>query len=270
MAKLKGIFKFTGSLDGYTVYKLNGEYIIRKKGVVAKERILRDDEFKGQRETMSEFGGAATMGKAIRTGWAVARETFGAKRMAPVLQGIIKSKIAPQGEGPKGQRQLSIRNNPGVLLNFPFNPRYLFHLCCNLPVNLATHPERNAATLTIPRAKSDEPARALVKAPSGATHYRIWLLINTISDYHYHPEKQSYVPVCPTENEKYALARTDFLPVDSPLTEDLVLTATLNDLSQVSPDVSVIACIGIEYSQKTHQTYNNLVQQTSMKVAAIF
>jgi len=66
MAKLKGILKIEGTLDNLTFYKTKDGNLVKTKGGVSKERILRDPAFVRTRENGSEFGRSATSGKLLR------------------------------------------------------------------------------------------------------------------------------------------------------------------------------------------------------------
>lgn len=67
MAKLKSLLKIEGTLDGMTFYKgPNGNYFVKTKSAVSKDRIKNDPAFVRTRENGKEFGHIATSGKLFR------------------------------------------------------------------------------------------------------------------------------------------------------------------------------------------------------------
>lgn len=66
MAKLGGILKIEGTLDGMTFYKTKDGHLVRTKGGVSKERIQNDPAFERTRENGREFGTSAASGKLLR------------------------------------------------------------------------------------------------------------------------------------------------------------------------------------------------------------
>ncbi|MEO8235546.1 MAG: hypothetical protein ABI549_09050 [Flavobacterium sp.] len=77
MAKTSGIIKIEGTIEDLTFYKKDGQNFVRKKGGIAKERILNDPNFIRTRENGSEFSHSASSGKILRT--AVGSLVFKAK-----------------------------------------------------------------------------------------------------------------------------------------------------------------------------------------------
>lgn len=67
MAKLKSLIKIEGTLDGMTFYrKADGQYYVKTKGGVQKDRILNDPAFERTRENNQEFTEVSQSGKQFR------------------------------------------------------------------------------------------------------------------------------------------------------------------------------------------------------------
>ena len=66
MPKQKGIIKIAGTLDDITFFKRKDVFLVRTKGGVTKDRIMKDPAFKRTRENMSEFSTTAKAGKLLR------------------------------------------------------------------------------------------------------------------------------------------------------------------------------------------------------------
>ncbi len=56
MARQIGPIKVSGTLDDLTFYKMDGEYLARKKTSLNKKRVMKDAAFENSRKAMVEFG----------------------------------------------------------------------------------------------------------------------------------------------------------------------------------------------------------------------
>jgi hypothetical protein len=66
MATQKGIFKFTGTIDGVTYYESKYGSLVRKKGGPSSEQVKKDPAFERVRENGKEFGSCGKATKLLR------------------------------------------------------------------------------------------------------------------------------------------------------------------------------------------------------------
>jgi hypothetical protein len=66
MARQKGAFKFTGTIDGVTYYNSKYGPLVRKKGGPTAEQVKKDPAFKRVRENGKEFGNCGKATKLLR------------------------------------------------------------------------------------------------------------------------------------------------------------------------------------------------------------
>jgi hypothetical protein len=59
MPKQAGIIKFSGTIDQLTFYELYGDYYVRRKTSLDKNRVMQDPAFENSRKRMVEFGVAS-------------------------------------------------------------------------------------------------------------------------------------------------------------------------------------------------------------------
>src|SRR5687768_6874800 len=114
MAKLTSLFSFQGSLDGISVYKMEGveKPVVRKKGGAAKEKILRDPCFKNTRRTMGEFGGRSAASRYILEAFSPLRPGHGTTgRINKVLTALQKMDT----QSPWGRRSVALTLCPQLL-----------------------------------------------------------------------------------------------------------------------------------------------------------
>jgi hypothetical protein len=67
MAIQKGVFKFTGTIDGVTYYESKYGALVRKKGGPSSEQVKKHPAFKRVRENGKEFGSCGKATKLLRT-----------------------------------------------------------------------------------------------------------------------------------------------------------------------------------------------------------
>jgi hypothetical protein len=124
MAKLTSLFSFQGSLDGISVYKMEGveKPVVRKKGGAAKEKILRDPCFKNTRRTMGEFGGRSAASRYILEAFTPLRPGHGTTgRINKVLTALQKMDT----DSPWGRRSVALTLCPQLLQGLDISKRLL-------------------------------------------------------------------------------------------------------------------------------------------------
>ncbi|MCB9235267.1 MAG: hypothetical protein H6581_26670 [Bacteroidia bacterium] len=273
MAELKGIFRFQGSIDQFTVYEINGKTVVRRKAHIPKEKILKSPSYQRRRETMAEFGASSEVAKALRLSWVMVRKKFQGPYISGRLSGILKSKVCPAGAGNLGQREISLLNCPQILVGFPFHKDRPFSKIFAYPLTLTPNGSRTAVTLTLPETSfgaTPEAASPAIQAPAGATHYRILLLVSTLSSYQYHPDYKGYQPTNPGQSGKYALVQTPWIPLREPVSDPTHLEATLSGFALLAPEVALLACTGIEFASNSGPDLVPLPESQAMEIAAIF
>lgn len=127
MAKANGILKIEGTIEDLTFYKKDGQSFVRKKGGIAKERIMNDSNFIRTRENGAEFTHSANSGKILRG--AVGNLAFKAKDSklsSRLLQLMSKIKNLDTASA-RGLRKVSIgvttTEGKQQLKGFDFNNR---------------------------------------------------------------------------------------------------------------------------------------------------
>ncbi len=166
MAKSKGIIKIEGTVEDLTFYKQGGEYYVRKKGGIDKNRIAKDSNFARTRENNTEFGGSGHSGKVLRT--ALGTMVFKAKdsklssRMLKVMSEVKRYDTTSV----RGQRNVAngITTTEGkqALRGFDFNARAELSSVLYAPYQLDT--ATGVITLT------DVLPAEQILFPQGATH----------------------------------------------------------------------------------------------------
>ncbi len=166
MARLDSIIKFNGRLGDYVAYRLNGKWVIRRKGTRSKEQFEKGSNFARTRALNREFAGASYLSKWLRHSlqpWLEEdRDTSLNNRLTRAFLKLIHS-----GTGQTGRRTFSWKQANEHLQNLvlgksdpskrPFSPQ--------------PFPRKKADTLEF---QSDH---AEITAPPGAaTHYTITVI----------------------------------------------------------------------------------------------
>jgi len=265
MAKQKGILRLKGSLGGLTFYEKNGQNIVRTTGGVDKSRIKNDPAFKRTRENMSEFGGSAKVGKALRMGLANVIKAMGDSSLTGRITGLMK-KINSLGTGNRGQRSFEILTNKEVLEGFELKKSLslgsIFYAPYGAPV---LNVDRNESTWVIPDFNTDN----YINAPEGASHFKLVLVVSALSDYSYSTAERAYLPDHPIENETSATATTGEIPLGGMVGAVTALTTELDTPGPVPPGVAVINSIGIIFYQEINTQFYELASNNAMRIESI-
>ncbi len=264
MAKQKGFIKVKGSLGGLTFYSLNREELIRTTGGIDKSRIEKDPNFKRTRENMSEFGGSAKVGKALRTGFSSIIKAMSDSSAVGRITGMMKQ-VNVLGSGLRGKRAFEILTHKDVIEGFEFNKFEHFESIFYAPYTAPTlDTNRAVATWVIP----DFNTSNLINAPEGATHFKFILAATVLSDYTYHTLR-GYEPVNVAENEVNGMATSSELPIGGMVGSATTLTVDLGFGAPLPTTVGVVVAVGIQFYQEINTDFYELSSGNALKLVLV-
>lgn len=266
MSKQTGLLRMKGKIGGVSFYKSGGVDLARVANGPSKERIAKDPNFVRTRENNSEFGGCATVVKAIRNAIGGAKiSKADAGRSIQRLMPLFK-RINLAGTGGRGQRSIDLASNGVLLENFDFNEHSSFASIFNAPFTISTLPARNDATITVP---SFLPA-SFVNAPAGATHFELFAMICTLSNYIYDPTTGHYAATDPAID---MLNGEDTSPITD-LSTTTPVTFTLNPQLPGPPTmtttVAAVLLMGVEFYQRIGSVDYLLSQGDCLRIVKVF
>ncbi len=264
MSRQKGIIKLVGNIGGISFYTSNGEYLARTAGGPTKEQIETGRNFVRTRENNREFGGAARIGKALRTALSGVLQTMAGTFLTSRLTAIFK-RINNKAAGVRGQRPIQLSQNKELLQGLELNQKISFTTVFNAPFTVETNVDRTQATVTIP----DFVPQNFIEAPAGADKFRLILATGLVSDYSYDDGTGTYEPDTPSLNSvgvvsSGAVTELGNTPVGFTLTADLAIEEL------PGTDVSMVVCLGIEFYQEVSGTDYLLAQGNAMRVIDVF
>ncbi len=147
-----------------------------------------------------------------------------------------------------------------------FNRHCSFEGSFTAPVETVASVDRNGVTLTV----APFNAMTAVNAPAGSTHFRFVNSISTISDYAYNSVTKVYEPLEPSLNELSKVVYSDYIELVPGTTPAITVLSELVGNPELTADVSLISCIGIEFYQKAGSGYYAFSVGNSMKIKAIY
>jgi len=131
---------------------------------------------------------------------------------------------------------------------------------------LAVNVDRNEVTLTIPDFNPDD----LIKAPAGATHFKLINAITSVSDYQFDTATSKYEPKVDAENGLGEVTKSAELPLGASVGAVTTLIATLPGAPVLSADVGLLSCVGIEFYQKVDTQFYLFASGNCMRVDEVF
>ena len=265
MAKQKGIIRIKGSMGGLTFYEKDGKALVKMTGGVDKQKIMTDPAFKRTRENMSEFGGAAKVGKSLRMGFASIINNMRGGYLASRLTGIMK-RINTVGSGVRGQRNFEILPNKTLLENFEFNTNSPLDAVFYPPFDAPTlDANRSVITLNIPDFNID----SFIKHPEGTSHFKIVLACTVLSNFEYDTELKSYEPVHPVENETNGITISNAYPIGGMVGSSIDLSVDLGFSALLPATVAVVSAVGIIFYQEINSQLYELASYNAMRVISV-
>ena len=268
MARQLGHVKYKGTIGEIRHFKIKGMTgnFAGLKGGATGEQIKNDAGFERTRENMNEFAGCATVGKSIRAGQAQLTKQMCDSQFTGRLTGIVKKiNLEDQSEA-RGYRAILITSVPQYLIGLNFNRNKSFEGSFSAPVEAAASPERDSVILTV---KPFNPLTQ-VNAPSGATHFRFVNSISVISDYVYNSTTGIYEPIEPALNELSKVTYSDYIEVATPSAAPITVSSELPGAPTMTENVSLLACVGIEFYQKVGDNYYLFNEGNCLKIFNVF
>ncbi len=268
MARQSGPIKYKGTLGDIRHFKIKGlqGHFAGLKGGPSSEQVKTAPEFERTRENMNEFGGCAIAGKSVRVGLAQLMKQMSDPQLTGRLTAIMKKiNLEDQSEA-RGYRAILISTQSQYLNGLNFNRNISFDGVFYSPFTLTNTPTRNSAALTVPAFNP----LSFITPPSGATHFRLINAISVVSDYEFNSTSGRYEPINGALNELSSVKYSNYLDLSTPTTAPTVITATLPGTQTMTPDVSVLNSIGIEFYQQVGTNYYLFNSGNSLKIQNIF
>lgn len=265
MGRQTGLIKVSGNIGGVSFYRSNGEDLARVANGPSKEKIQNGDNFARTRENNSEFGGSATAAKALRLAFASGIVTMADNKLVSRLTAFFKD-ICSKGSGTRGQRSIELSKNMAALEGLEFNAKVAFGSVFNAPYTLIPDPGRMQADFT------SDPfmPQTYIKAPAGATHFRLSMTLSGVSDYVYNATSGKYEP---TDAPSGKLTKAD-AGIIQPLKATAPVVIKLGCIypagSKIDPTASSVLALGIEFFQEIGGIDYSLAQGNSMKIIKVF
>jgi len=260
MSKQKGIIKLEGNLGGISFYSSDGEHLARIANGPSKDRISKDPAFKRTRENNMEFGGSAKVSKSFRLSLGTVLKDMAGRYLTARLTKIFKI-INLKATGTRGQRPIELSQYKDTLKNFDLDKNISLSSIFSAPYTLTSVPDRNEVTVVVPNFVPDD----FINAPAGSTHFKLILLLGTVSDFQYNAGFSGYEAIDASQNSLSVVELSTIRPLGStPSTFNL--TATLNGAPVLVPEVSGIVCLGIQFYQEVGGNYYPFAQDNAMKV----
>lgn len=265
MAKQRGFIQLDGSLGELTFFKKNGKNFVRLKGGVDKKRIETEANFKRTRENMREFGGSAKVGKALRFGYSQIIKSVSDSQVTGRLTGLFK-RLNSAGSGERGARNFEIIANKALLTGFDFNKQRSLSRIFYPPYELPTaDANRSVISWDIP----DFNTSNFVRAPEGATHFKLILACTILSDYVYNTQQKSYEPVLVTENELHGIAYSDEIAIGGMVGGATNLSVDLGLANALPNTGGVVTALGILFYQEINGSFYELSSDNALQIVTV-
>jgi len=268
MARQLGHVKYGGTIGEIRHFKIKGltGNFAGLNGGATGEQIKNGASFVRTRENMNEFAGCATVGKAIRAGQSQLMKQMSDPQFTGRLTGIVKKiNLEDQSEA-RGVRAILITAVPQHLIGLNFNRNNTVEGSFTGKFETLANAGRNSVTLTVEAFKPTEQ----LKVPAGATHFRFVNSISVISDYAYNSLTKIYEPIEPALNELSKVTYSDYIEIVPGENPEVSIVSALNATPVMTDSVSLLSCVGIEFSQKAGDNYYVFSVGNSMKIKNVF
>jgi hypothetical protein len=265
MPKQNSIFKTKGTIDDVTFYKSReGEYLMKKKSGITKERIATDPRFESVRQLNKEFRCAAIAAGFIKGASSNFKEMCDTRAFSRILK--VCREIISQSDLERGTREFDPVTNKQFLRNLNFNRTVSFDAVFPATFQAEVNAGRNGVTITVP---VFNPAQA-IHAPINATHFKLINLIAIVPTVAVDPVTRKYGPVNYSGKNNIDFEASDYIDLKKQPDSEIVVTTELPGNEVPSAESVLMACVGIEFYQKIGNFYYVVHQDNAMKIEDLY
>lgn len=248
MAKQCGAIPFTGSLGGVTGYKRNGQYYLKEKSTVTRERVLTSPDYARTRENSWEFRHSSRSSMLIRRVlWPLAKlMKLADSHLSPRVNALCTRIIRTDPVNDRGHRRL-YAGELEQLEDFAFRKEVDFSKVCKVVTSSTIDTETGDLQFT---AKPFDP-HSRIDAPEGATHFQFVANGGSIN--------------FDTEAFKFDYKESAHYALDEYVNE----TIRLQQTSEVAPGMVILQAIGLVFFKKNAKGEFQRVNGGVMRVMQI-
>lgn len=247
------------------LYEKKGKKYVRDATSLDGERIMNDPRFKRTRENMAEFGGSGKVSKSVRLGLVSVIKMYGDGAVGARLTGLFRRMVS-LAPGIRGERPVLPQNYGVLLKGMPLNKEYPLQMALRMTPNVQVNPARNGATLTLDQFD----ALIHLGIPAGATHFRVVLVVCSVSAHHYDPDARKYLPQSASLNALNKLEASPYLAVRGLPVQTLTLNADLPGLPTLGATESLMVMVGVEFHQVVDNLYYPLESGNAMDLVEVY
>ena len=196
MAILNGELRFTGTMGGFSAYRMNGtdKIVIRRKGGPGRQQVKQHENFAITRRQNEEWKACVAACKTL------SRSLFPVKHLAnynfnPVLTGLCKSVQKDDTMNVLGRRSVLLSRHYYKLEGFSLNREYNFESFVKHPLQYSIDKANGTVTVNLPEII---PGINLTN-PDQHPLYRFVFVLGAVADMVYNETRKMYMPVAEEE-----------------------------------------------------------------------
>lgn len=248
MAILAGEVQFTGTMGGFSAYRMKGsdKIVIRRKGGPGREQVKRHRNFEITRKQNEEWKGCVMACKNLSDSFFPIKHLSDHNFSAP-LTGVCKSIQKDDTIHPLGQRSILLSQYAYKIEGFSLNKYNSFESIVRHPLQYETDRHHGTAWVQLPELVPGINLGNPMKQPL----YRMVITLGAVADIHYHSTRNRYEPVTDTIIHPVT-SSTDWCSYKQ-TTPATLLTLALNTLP-VPPLMCMVLAVGIEFGVPVSNT----------------
>ncbi len=265
MARNKSILKFEGTVGGLVFYTVGGQERVRTTPNVSKERRKTDPAYKPVRERNSEFGGSSRASIGFKNAFRGVLKSCGEGSVGVRNNAYMLAVLKLSG-GLLGQRDVDLVQYGFMLQGFELHKNSLLANAFTIPnAKPVVSLDRNALQWTV----GDFDTKVYVKAPAGATHFKLVLAGGFVSNYQYDEISAQYEPVNNVVNGEGGVDYSSPIDIGGMVGSDTVLDVDLSAVATNPGSCVLVGGVGILFFQKVNGEMLPLAERRCMRVEVV-
>lgn len=246
MAQVNEKMEITGSMGGYTYYRLKGskKTIVRRNPGHLPEKVLNSPKYENCRKNQREFGACSRFGSFTRKSFG-GLYAFGDYLLSNRLTGIGRNLMILDAGVEAGKRNLKLSEHKELLAGFDFNDQYAFSSALKVTPQWELNRENLSALVSIPAINTNLSLTRRMNMP----FFRLVVVLGATSDWIYNETKQSYEPAGVELNGFSTVVKGDWYSTNSIVPEHTMTVQMPESRKEFLKDtISLVLSMGVVFA----------------------
>lgn len=255
--------KITGTIGNKTGFKRGGEYFVKNRSNLDRERVMTDPAFENSRKSMTVFGACSLAASIIRVSLMPLPKLFGERNSWNRLVGTVQE-VMLGNKGKNGKGCILFSRFGCFFEKFNFNKSNLFDGVFLAPLEIEFNETKGQV---VTKTAAFDPLK-FINAPISATHYRLLNAYCIMSDYKLNKKSNVFMEIVPEVNGMAKIKYSSYLALNNAEQKSITLKNAIK-IDCLPANTAMLILVGIEFYKQEGGRFYDLKSRRGLKVLKV-